>query len=109
MRTLALCAVLGAGIAGTALADSGAAPAVTIHMRHEVFAPEKISVAAGTTVIWTNDDDMPHSATADGTFDSGAILPGKSFRWTAGAPGSIAYHCIFHPSMTAEMTVKAEP
>jgi len=109
MRRLALCAILGAGIAGTALADSAAGPAVTIHMRHETFAPEKISVAPGTAVTWINDDDMPHSATADGTLDSGAILPGKSFSWTAAAPGTIAYHCIFHPSMTAEITVKAKP
>jgi plastocyanin len=44
---------------------------------------------------------------ADNRFDSGPILPGKSFEWTAEGSGKVDYHCIFHPSMTASLTVGA--
>ena len=89
-----------------------AAPATTVTMTQEAFVPGTLDVAAGTTVIWTNDDGVPHTVTAnDGTFDSGPIQPGRSYRWTADKAGAIAYHCIFHPSMTATLTVgaKAKP
>jgi plastocyanin len=63
-------------------------------------------VAAGTRITWTNTDDIPHSVTADDKrFDSGPIQPGKTFAWTADAAGTLAYHCIFHPSMMAQLTV----
>jgi plastocyanin len=77
-------------------------------MQKESFVPVTLAVAAGTHVTWTNDDTIPHSVTADDKrFDSGPILPGKSFGWTATGSGTIAYHCIFHPSMTATLTVRA--
>ena len=89
-------------------AIAAAPPAATVKMTQAGFVPAALEVAAGTTITWINDDDMPHSVTAnDGTFDSGPIQPGKTYRWTATPPGTIAYHCIFHPSMTATTTVKA--
>jgi plastocyanin len=75
-------------------------------MQKEAFVPASMTVAAGTHVIWTNTDTVPHSVTAaDNRFDSGPVLPGKSFEWTAGGDGAVNYHCIFHPSMTATLTV----
>jgi plastocyanin len=88
-----------------------AAPAkdVAIAMTKESFQPETTTVSSDVHVVWTNNDTIPHSVTAnDGRFDSGAILPGKTFEWTASGSGDIAYHCIFHPSMTATLTVKAK-
>jgi plastocyanin len=99
-------AIAGALCAGTLLAATP--QATTVHMRGQGFAPAKLDVAAGATVTWINDDTMPHSVTAnDKRFDSGALAPGKSFTWTADKPGEVAYHCIFHPSMTGSVVVTA--
>lgn len=98
-------ALVGAGLCASAA--TGAAD-LAIRMQKESFVPAKTSVAAGTKVTWTNTDTVPHSVTADDKrFDSGPILPGKSFAWTADGSGTIAYHCIFHPSMNAALTVRA--
>jgi len=79
---------------------------MAIKMQKESFVPAKVTTAAGTQVTWTNTDTVPHSVTADDKrFDSGPIPPGKSFEWTVSGAGTIAYHCIFHPSMIATLTV----
>lgn len=99
-------AILGAGICASAMALAAEPQAMTIRMQKESFVPAKTAVAAGTHITWTNTDTVPHSVTAsDNRFDSGPILPGKSFEWTADAGGTINYHCIFHPSMTAVLTI----
>ena len=80
---------------------------VTVHMRQQSFAPDKAVVRSGSTTLWTNDGTIPHSVAADdGRFDSGPLLPGQSFKWTASSVGNVAYHCIFHPSMKATLTVR---
>ena len=99
-------AILGAGLSASAFAQAGESQAVTIRMQKETFVPASATVAPGTHITWINMDTMPHSATAaDNRFDSGPIMPGKSFEWTAGGNGAVDYHCIFHPSMTAILTV----
>jgi plastocyanin len=101
-------AIFGVGLCAGAVAHAVEPHDVTIRMQKESFVPAQISVAAGTRITWTNDDSMPHSVTAaDNGLDSGPIMPGKTFQWTATDTGTIAYHCIFHPSMTAQLTVRA--
>ena len=99
-------AIFGAGLCASAFALADEPGAVTIRMQKEAFVPASLVVAAGTRVTWTNTDTVPHSVTAgDNRFDSGPIQPGKSFAWTAEGSGAVNYHCIFHPSMTAILTV----
>jgi plastocyanin len=106
MRSRLRVAILGAGLCASALALAAGSQPVTIKMQKEAFVPASTMVAAGTHVTWTNTDTVPHSVTAvDSRFDSGPILPGKSFEWTAEGSGPVNYHCIFHPSMTATLTV----
>ena len=110
MRRLLSCTLVAAGALCGASAAPAATPAATVDITQEAFVPDKLDVAAGTTITWTNNDSVPHSVTAnDGKFDSGPIQPGTMYRWTAKEAGAIAYHCIFHPSMTATITVKAKP
>ena len=103
LRAVVRSVVLGAGLfAGTSACAAGLA----VKMQKEAFVPARAHVATGTVVTWTNTDTVPHSVTADDKrFDSGAILPGKTFTWTADRAGALAYHCIFHPSMTAVLEV----
>jgi len=97
-------AILGAVLIGSAV-TAAESPVASVEMRQETYVPDHLTVAPGTTVEWTNHDSMPHSVTADGKFDSGPIMPGKKFRWTVKEAGNVDYRCIFHPSMTASLTV----
>jgi hypothetical protein len=62
----------------------------------------------GTTVAWTNKDATEHTATADSgpSFDTGAIQQGQMRTITFTKPGTYAYHCGFHPFMTATVVVR---
>jgi plastocyanin len=76
-----------------------------------MFQPNPIEVAAGTTVMWQNEDAIEHSVTAgapdapSGAFDSGLFDQGRMFSWTFDAPGEYAYFCMRHPSMTGVVRV----
>ncbi|AHG89356.1 blue (type 1) copper domain protein [Gemmatirosa kalamazoonensis] len=90
---------------------SAAAPArrdtVRATMRQLEFAPTRIEVAAGTTVIWTNNAPLQHSIVADnGSFDSGLIDPGKRYARTFTKPGTYTFHCTPHPFMKGVVVVR---
>lgn len=68
-----------------------------VQMVGTTFQPADITIAAGTTVVWTNTSDLPHTVTADdGSFDSGTVNPGETFEHTFETAGSVPYHCEFH-------------
>ena len=69
------------------------------------YAPNPITVTAGTTVTWTNNDTTAHTATGDG-FDSGVIGAGASYQFTFQNRGTFAYHCSFHPGMVGSVVVQ---
>jgi len=72
------------------------------------FGPAAITVTVGDTVTWTNDDDSPHTVTADGgAFDSGNLEPGQTFSFTFSEPGTFAYACQYHDEMVGTITVVA--
>ena len=71
------------------------------------FDPEDVTVAAGTTVTWTNEDSATHTATGDeDEFDTESIGNGESGEFTFEEPGTFAYHCDIHPNMTASVVVE---
>ena len=70
------------------------------------FGPKELSVAAGTTVTWTNGDGFAHSVISqDGAVQSEPIAPGGTFTFTFDGPGTYAYFCGIHNSMKASITV----
>jgi plastocyanin len=72
------------------------------------FNPQTITVKAGTTVVWTNGDDIPHTATSKtGVFRSKALDTGDKFSFTFTTPGSFSYFCALHPHMTGTIVVEA--
>jgi plastocyanin len=80
---------------------------ITIH--NFQFNPMAPNVTAGTTVVWTNNDTVPHSVVAyDGSFDSGALQPGESFEHTFTNAGLVAYHCGVHTTMRGTIDVQGE-
>ena len=71
------------------------------------FAPQAITVSVGDTVTWSNSDAQHHTATADdGSFDTGTVSSGSPKSVTFSTPGTFAYHCRIHPSMTATVVVE---
>ena len=68
---------------------------------------EELTVNAGDTVIWVNKDLVAHTATSQaGRFDSGIIVPGKSWKYRVSRTGEFAYTCTYHPTMKATLRVK---
>jgi plastocyanin len=101
MLTLAL--VFG-GIAATpAWADT-----VQVAITDYSFSPENVTVHSGDTIVWTNGDSVPHTATArDGkSFDTGAIDPSASAKVVFSKPGHYDYYCTVHPEMHGSVDVK---
>jgi plastocyanin len=71
------------------------------------FGPAELTVSAGTTVKWTNRDDIPHTVVStDGVFKSRALDTDDSFSYKFEKPGTYAYFCSLHPKMTGKVTVK---
>jgi plastocyanin len=80
---------------------------VRVVMRNLAYGTPALQISAGTTVVWVNEDVVPHTVTADdGSFDSGLIDPNASWSRTFDAAGTIAYHCIPHPFMMGSVTVR---
>ena len=76
------------------------------------FDPQTLSVKVGTTVIWTNNDGVAHTVTSgdpsagpSGTFDSGLIKPGQTFKYSFTSANATSYFCTVHPWMTGKITV----
>lgn len=73
------------------------------------YQPAQLNVRVGQTVEFRNEDIYDHTVTADdGSFDSGTIPGGKSWKLTVSKPGTIAYHCVPHPNMKAVLVASAE-
>ena len=91
------------GLAGAALA---ADRSVTIS--GFAFGPSSVTVTAGDTVTWTNQDGVAHTATAgDVSFDPGNIAGGATATVTFSTAGTFAYACKIHPAMTGTVVVEA--
>jgi len=71
------------------------------------FGPGTLTVAAGTTVTWTNRDDIPHTVVStDGVFKSKVLDTDEKFSYTFTKPGTFPYFCSIHPKMTSTVAVK---
>ncbi len=84
-----------------------AAPgAATVTLGDNTFTPNQLSVAAGTTVTWTNAGQRPHTVTAeDGSFNSGTLNSGDTFSVNFDTPGTYRYICEFHNGMEVVIIV----
>lgn len=71
------------------------------------FVPERLEVAAGDTITWTNRDIVPHTVTAAAAgIESGTIAPGAIWKTSVPRRGELPYLCRFHPTMKAVVVVK---
>lgn len=90
----------------TASAQSSVADA-GVKIDNFVFGPQTLTVQAGTTVTWTNSDDIPHTAVStDGVFKSKVMDTNEKFSYTFTKPGTYSYFCSVHPKMTGKVVVQ---
>ncbi|MBV1704370.1 MAG: cupredoxin domain-containing protein [Hyphomicrobiales bacterium] len=96
----------GACLALTLGAGAAAAADVKVAIKDYAFAPAAVTIHAGDTVTWTNEDQMVHTVTfKDGGASSGGLAGGATFSRTFKAGGNFAYVCSLHPQMRATVTV----
>jgi amicyanin len=102
-------AVIGSGLAGGMIIARAQTPASTVSIDNFTFKPQTVTVKAGTTVTWTNKDDIPHGiASANGAFArSKALDTDDSYSFTFTVPGTYQYFCYVHPHMTGTVVVEA--
>jgi|SRR5947207_2977536 len=103
-----LLTVVGAvGAANKAVSAGETASSTEIKIDNFTFAPETLTVKAGTQITWTNHDDIPHTVVSDDkAFKSKALDTDEKFSFTPTRPGTYAYFCSIHPKMTAKLVVQ---
>lgn len=108
---VALFSILGSCQKNTELDNPGGTPGGTpgpgtneVFISGSAFTPSSITVAANTTITWTNKDSAPHTVTSNsGAFNSGTINANGTFSHTFTVAGTYPYHCALHASMTASV------
>jgi len=97
-----------AGRQAQPLPQQSPAARVEVKIDNFTYSPIAVTVTAGTTVKWTNRDDIPHTVVSDdkGTFKSKALDTDDSFSYTFTKPGTYTYFCSIHPKMTAKVVVQ---
>jgi plastocyanin len=107
-------AVLGLGIAGlvagagsvTASAQPKSEP-MEVKIDNFTFGPAELTVVKGTTITWTNRDDIPHTVVSpDKAFKSKVLDTDETFSFTFSTPGTFPYFCSLHPKMTGKVVVQ---
>jgi plastocyanin len=107
VRSAVLGGLLGllAGVAVMA-APAGAEDAV-VKSENFTFGPQRLTVKAGTTITWTNDDDIPHTvASSTKAFKSKVLDSEDKFSFTFTTAGVYEYFCSLHPHMTGTIVVE---
>jgi len=82
-------------------------PPVAVSIKQFAFTPNSVTIPVGGTVMWTNNEIIPHTVTADdGSFTSDTLNKGDTFSHTFTAAGTVAYHCTYHTNMKADVIVQ---
>jgi amicyanin len=102
-------ATLAAAVAVAAAYLPARAAETEVKIDNFSFAPERITVKAGTTITWINEDDIPHTvASSAKPFKSKALDTDDKYSFTFTTPGTYEYFCSLHPHMTGTVVVEVE-
>jgi plastocyanin len=107
VRSAVLGGLLGL-LAGVAvMAAPAGAEDMAVKIDNFTFAPQRATVKAGTTVTWTNHDDIPHAlASPTKAFRSKTLDTDDKFSFTFTTAGVYDYFCSLHPHMTGTIVVE---
>lgn len=85
-----------AGVSETSVPPASSTE-LQISLKNFAFNPDTVTVKVGTTVKWTNEDNVIHTVTSDtNLFDSGDMNQGDTFSFTFTQAGTYPYYCIPH-------------
>src|SRR5271170_8498326 len=105
----ALGALVGAALAAGVLAAEAQNQTQAVAIDNFTFNPQQLTIKAGTTVTWTNKDDIPHAiAAVNKQFKSKALDTDDAYSFTFATPGTYEYFCALQPHMTGTSVVEAE-
>lgn len=109
IRMQSLTNVVVAGVAALFLLAATPAQAqdATVKIGNFTFGPQELKVKSGTTVTWTNEDDIPHTVVSPSNFRSKPLDSEDKFAFTFTTPGIYKYFCSLHPHMTGTIVVEA--
>ena len=94
--------------AGKAAGASTPVATDAVHIKNFAFSPATITVKAGSTVVWTNDDAIQHDVTFDGGGITSSVLNhNDTFSHTFPTAGTYHYICSIHPFMHGTVIVAA--
>jgi plastocyanin len=106
LRSLGLGLVTAAAIALHLGAARAVDAATNVTIDNFTFAPAELTVKVGSTVTFTNHDDIPHTVVSAGKFRSKTLDTDNSFSFTFTAAGDYKYFCSLHPHMTGMIKVE---
>jgi plastocyanin len=107
MPVLIAMLLLFAGSSSVKANDQPSAANVVVKIDNFVFGPQTLTVAVGTTVTWTNKDDIPHtSVSTEDVFKSKVMDTDEKFSYTFTKAGTYLYYCTIHPKMTGKIVVQ---
>ena len=107
LAALAIMAIIMASRSKTFGAMVDDKPATAVKIDNFVFSPNPVTVPVGTTVRWTNQDDIPHNVVSDDkSFKSKVLDTDETFTYTFAKPGTYTYFCSIHPKMTGKIVVQ---
>jgi plastocyanin len=109
IATVAIVIMMAAGarISGSAVAQDKKPAETAVKIDNFVFSPNPLTVPAGSTIRWTNQDDIPHNVVSDDkTFKSKVLDTDETFTYTFTKPGTYTYFCSIHPKMTGKVVVQ---
>jgi plastocyanin len=90
-----------------ATAQQAQASSAEVKIDNFSFGPAAVTVAVGTTVTWTNRDDIPHTVVSDDkVFKSKVLDTDEKFSFTFTKAGTYPYFCSVHPKMTGKVVVQ---
>jgi amicyanin len=99
--------LLGGAPGCTANAQQTAPAIVNVKIDNFTFGPATLTVAVGSTVTWTNHDDIPHTVVStDKVFKSKVLDTDEKFSYTFSKAGTYPYYCTIHPKMTGKVVVQ---
>ena len=106
LAVLSTAASLSPNPPGGAVAEAATTAKASIKIANFDFGPNTLTVPAGTSVTWTNNDDDAHSVVADAkAFRSAPLDTGDHYSFTFATPGTYSYHCGLHPQMHGKVVV----
>jgi plastocyanin len=107
LATTVMIAMMLLGTPSVAANDQPSGASADVKIDNFSFGPQTLTVFVGTTVVWTNRDDIPHTVVStDGVFKSKVRDTDEKFSYTFTEAGTYPYFCSVHPKMTGKVVVQ---